>query len=371
MESIVVFGSSAPSLISFRGALVSEMAERGYRVTALAPNADPKIIAALAERGVAYRHVPLRRTAISPAGDLISLVALCRLFREIRPDVLLAYTIKPVIWGSLAARLAGVPRISSMITGLGFAFGNGGQFRQRLVNRAARELYSRALVVNRRVIFQNRDDLALFLEQGLLREPDRALVVNGSGVDLDEFRPVPHVTEPHFLMAARLIAAKGVRDYVEAGRLLRQRYPRTRLRLAGMVEDNPDAIRHAELATWVAAGNVEHLGWLDDIRPALADCAVYVLPSYREGTPRSVLEAMAMGRPIVTTDAPGCRETVVDGVNGFLVPPRDSVALAAALARFIEEPALIARMGLASRSAAESKYDVRAVNRVILDALEL
>jgi glycosyltransferase involved in cell wall biosynthesis len=256
-----------------------------------------------------------------------------------------------------------------MITGLGFAFGEGGGWRQRLVNLAACRLYRLALRGNALVIFQNPDDLALFRAERLLRDTGRVLVVNGSGVDLDEFCQAPPITAPHFLMAARLIKAKGVYDYVEAGRILRRQYPAARFRLAGDIDESQGAIRPDELAAWKATGEIDHLGWLDDVRPALAASAVYVLPSYREGTPRSALEAMAMGRPIVTTDTPGCRETVVNGMNGFLVPPRNPAALARALARFVEEPALIGQMGAASRRLAEAKYDVHAVNRAILDGL--
>lgn len=369
---MAVLAGLGSSLLQFRGALLAAMVARGHAVTAVAPDADAQVVESLARLGVDYRRVPLRRAAIDPVGDLATLLALARLFRDIRPDVLLAYTIKPVIWGSLAARLAGVAGVNSMITGLGFAFGEGGGPRQRLVNLAARRLYKEALAGNRRVLFQNPDDQVLFTKHGLLRDAAQAVLVNGSGIDLELFRQAEPVLAPRFLMAARLIVAKGVRDYVQAGRLLRRRYPSARLRLAGDIDGaSRGPIKHCELAAWAAAGEVDPLGWVADIRPAMAECAVYVLPSYREGTPRSVLEAMAMGRPIVTTDVPGCRETVLDGVNGFLVPPRDPPALAGALARFVEEPALIVRMGAASRRLAETKYDVRTVNGAILDALEL
>jgi glycosyltransferase involved in cell wall biosynthesis len=198
-------------------------------------------------------------------------------------------------------------------------------------------------------------------------------MINGSGVDLGAFRPAALPQgDVSFLLIARLLKDKGIREYVEAARQVRAQYPRTSFHLVGRLDQgNPAGISARELHDWQTEGVVEYLGRLDDVRPAITATSVYVLPSYREGTPRTVLEAMAMGRPIVTTDAPGCRETVRHGVNGYLVPVRDADALAQAMARFVEEPGLIAAMGRESRRIAEEKYDVHKVNRVILQAMRL
>lgn len=371
-QPIVVVGTYAPSLTVFRGDLIAAMVARGHRVTACAPDASPAIVEELRRLGADYRHVPFARNTLGPLADLATLTALVRLFRSVRPQLVLAYTIKAVIYGSIAGRLAGVPRAASMITGLGFAFGEGNEPRRRLAKRIAKRLYRTALARNCRVFFQNPDDRSLFIDLGLVRDPGRAVLINGSGVDLAQFAPAPPVLTPSFLLAARLIGEKGVRDYAAAARLLRDRHPESRCRLAGWPDGTPDSVREDELLAWGREGSIDYLGPLEDIRPALADCAVYVLPSYyREGTPRSVLEAMAMGRPVITTDMPGCRETVEDGVNGFLVPPRDPPALAAAMSRFAESPGLIATMGAASRVRAAARYDVHSVNRTILDALDL
>ena len=370
--SVVVLAGFAPGLLGFRSALLQAMVERGCRVTACAPEAEPWIGEAMGRLGVAYRPVPFGRTAIRPDRDLALLHRLYRLFRELRPDVTLTNMIKPVIYGSLAARAAGVPRVYSLISGLGFAFADGGGLRQRLVTGVASTLYRAALAGNQRVMFQNPDDRALFLERHIVADPARTEVVNGSGVDLAHYALAPPAGPPPFLMIARLIGAKGVRDYAAAARQVRRHCPAARFRLVGWLDGSPDAIAPAELEAWVAAGDIEFLGKLNDIRPAMADAAVYVLPSfYREGTPRSVLEALAMGRPVVTTDMPGCRETVADGVNGFVVPPRDPAALTAAMLRFVEEPGLAASMGAASRRLAESRYDVHSVNRCMLEAMGL
>ena len=192
-------------------------------------------------------------------------------------------------------------------------------------------------------------------------------MVNGSGVDLDEFGPEPPPAAGNcFLIICRFLGNKGVREYAQAAHRVRLRHPNAVFCLAGWIDDNPDAIAESELDAWVQSGDIEYLGRLEDVKPALRECSVYVLPSYREGTPRTVLEAMAIGRPVITTDAPGCRETVTDGENGFLVPVKSVGALVEAMQRFIDNPDLAAEMGKRSREIAEEKYDVHKVNKVML-----
>ena len=222
------------------------------------------------------------------------------------------------------------------------------------------------------VFFQNPDDQKLFVQMGLLSSNYQSIVVNGSGVDLEHF----YLTElpkgsPHFLLVARLLVDKGLREYVHAARKVRKKYPDTRFTIVGQVDENPNSIRQSELEEWIEERVVDYAGYLIDVRPAIESCSVFVLPSYREGTPRSVLEAMAMGRAIITTDAPGCRETVVNGDNGFLVPVRDVEALAEAMLKFVENPELVALMGQRSRKIAEEKYDVHKVNAVMLREMDM
>src|SRR6185369_10911720 len=197
-----------------------------------------------------------------------------------------------------------------------------------------------------------------------------SFVVNGSGIDVDSFAVAPLPPGPQrFLLIARLLGDKGVREYAQAARRVRSLHPAVRFVLVGWIDENPDAIRQSELDVWVADGTVEYLGRLSDVRDAIAACTVYVLPSYREGTPRTVLEAMAMGRAVITTDAPGCRETVIDGQNGFLVPVKSVVALAEAMLKFIDDPSLAPQMGAHSRQVAEEKYDVHKVNALMLNKM--
>jgi glycosyltransferase involved in cell wall biosynthesis len=253
-----------------------------------------------------------------------------------------------------------------MITGVGFAFADQeSSIGQRLIRFVASRLYRVALGRSDMVLFQNPDDELLFRRLGLLSARAPSAVTDGSGVDLGHFAPAPLPDDISFLMIARLLRYKGIREFASAARRLRQAHPHVQVALVGYLDPSPNSLKQQELADLIADGIRFH-GKLEDVRPAIAACSVYVLPSYMEGTPRSVLEAMAMGRAIVTTDAPGCRETVIDGVNGFLVPPRDDDALYSAMLRFVADPGLAASMGEQSRRIAEKRYDARKVSADVL-----
>ncbi|MGP1613891.1 MAG: glycosyltransferase family 4 protein [Pollutimonas bauzanensis] len=363
------------SLLQFRGPLIDALLAADLQVHVAAPGlpAGDAMRQRLEARGLVVHDIPLRRTGMNPAADLKCMLYLWRLMRRIRPQFVLGYTIKPVIYGSLAAWLARVPRRFALITGLGYAF----QGREedagarRLLRSLVQGLYALGLRRVRKVFFQNPDDEALFRKLGILRPGARACVVNGSGVDVAEHQPAALPAAPHFLLIARLLGDKGVREYAQAAARIRLRRPDVIFSLAGWIDENPDAIAPAELEAWTSQGTLNYWGRLSDVRPAIAACSVYVLPSYREGTPRTVLEAMAMGRAVITTDAPGCRETVVDGVNGYLVPVRSVDALAAAMQRFLDDPQMARDMGARSREIAESKYDVHKVNAIMLREMNI
>jgi len=368
-KRVVVVASLAESLVNFRGPLLRRLVGSGHEVTALAPQ-SPSIAAQLADWGVRFESIPLERTGLNPLRDVRLLLHLLKALRRLRPDCVLTYTIKPVVYGCIAARIARVPTIGAMITGLGFAFTDGTGATRTVTRRVARSLYSMALRAATVVFFQNPDDRNLFVTLGLLHGT-RVVMIDGSGVDLDHFAPTPLPQRTSFLMIARLVRDKGVQEYVDAARLLRRSRPEVPCVLAGWLDTNPAAVSAADLKHWVEEGAVHYVGGLDDVRSALAECSVYVLPSYREGTPRTVLEAMSMGRAAITTDVPGCRETVVDGESGVLVPVRDAEALAAAMFGFIDDPSRAASMGAAARKRAEAKYNVHNVNSVIAAALDL
>lgn len=372
-KRVLVVGSLAESLVNFRGDLLQQMVADGHEVLTAAPVGPAWVGAALASWGVQHRTLPLSRTGTSVAADLRLLLALHALCRQERPDVVLSYTIKPVVYASLAARWAGVPRIAAMITGLGFTFMAARTSRQSLVQGVARTLYRLALRSAHVALFQNPDDEAEFMALGLLPAALDRRRIAGSGVNVERFAAQPLSAGPRrFLLVARLLRDKGVLEYFEAAALVKASRPTAEFHLVGPFDSNPSAVTRAELAAAVASGAVTYHGATDDVRPFLRDCHVYVLPSYREGMPRSVLEALATGRPVITTDAPGCRETVVAESNGHLVPVADATALAAAMERYVDlDLATLAAQGAASRRMAEAKYDVRHVNSDILQALHL
>lgn len=370
MAKVVLLGSYAPSLINFRGDFIKQMVSSGNAVIACAPDASLELIKKLHEMGAHYQNVPLSRTGLNPVNDVSTFLFLFKLFRKHRPDYVFSYTIKPVIYGSLAAKLARVPNIYAMITGLGSVFSSAGT-KAGIIRWWVSILYRVSLAVNNRIFFQNSDDVSEFLKRKILKSADKAVLINGSGVNVHFFEPCQYPTTITFLLIARFLKDKGLIEYVEAASIIKEKYPFVQFDLVGWRDENPACISESQLDVLIAKGNVRCLGKLDDVRPAIANASVYVLPSYREGRPRTVLEAMAMGRPIISTDAPGCRETVVENDNGFLVPIKNVSKLAAAMEKFIQQPELIPVMGARSRALAVEKYDVQKINAIILETMEL
>ena len=367
---LLINAGNARSLIANRGDLIRDMRAAGLQVAAAVPTAD--YLPEVEELGITIYPVEMGRTGINPLHDLKYLLALRKLLRQVRPRAVFGYTIKPVVYGSVAARLAGVPRIYSMITGLGHVFTTENT-RNRRLQRVIALLYRSGLGANRKVFFQNPDDLQEFFDRGMLKDQSKAVRTNGSGVDMQRFSrtPLPEGAMT-FLFIGRLLTEKGVAEFCDAARQICSEYPEAQFVAVGPHDSNlPHACAAADIERWKAEGVVEFVGGVSDVRPWIAACSVFVLPSYREGTPRSVLEAMSMGRPIITSDAPGCRETVEESVNGFLVAPRQSQPLAAAMRRFLEAPELVPQMGEASWQLVARHYDVRKVNKVILEAMEL
>ena len=292
--------------------------------------------------------------------------------KQIKPDVFLGYTIKPVIYGSLAAKIANVNRIYSMIEGLGYAF-TGSGIKRKMVGSLAKFLYRHTLKFQDKIFFLNPDDFALFNKMHLLRDLQQGVLLNGIGVDLDEFLPAPYPKTISFILIGRLVRDKGVNEYVEAAHIVKQQYPFAVFKLAGFIDKNPTAISEKKLRKWHESGKINYLGLLskETVIKAIANSSVYVLPSYREGLPVTVMEAMAMARPIITTDVPGCRETVQEGINGFLVSAKNVTDLVKAMKYFLDKPLQVEKMGQASREIAEEKYDVHKVNNTILQTMEL
>ncbi len=366
-KTCLVIASYPESILSFRGHLIDALIAKGLKVYVAAPDITKsiKLVAALKEKGAIGCDFSLAKNSVNVLDDLKSLLSLLRLMRSIRPVYVLAYTVKPVLYGLLAASLTRIPHRFALITGLGYAF----QGESSLPKKLVKFLYWITLKRVECVFFQNKDDEALFRSLSLLNASTLSCVVNGSGVDLSYYPVTSLPKQMNFLLIGRLLSTKGVREYAAAAKQLKIRYPGVLFSLVGWIDGGPDSIDTEELQNWIDGGYIRYLGKVADPRPFIEESSVYVLPSYREGTPRSVLEAMSMGRPIITSDAPGCRETVQNGKNGYLVPVRCVDSLVEAMAYFIENPSAMVSMGQVSRYIAEKKYDVHAVNRCMLEKM--
>ena len=377
MSRIALIGGFGDLVVKLRGSLVAALRSAGHEVVVCVPapsaEARPGVEAGLRELGARLVESPLSRSGTNPVGELALAAWYSDFMRRERPDAVLAYNPKPVFYAVPAARRAGVKSVVAMISGLGYAF-TSQELRARALAVVAMGLYRRSLPLADRVVFQNSDDREMFERLGLLAGVRESLRIPGSGVDLARFaeRPLPSAGRTEFLFVGRLLRDKGIADFVDAARALRALRvdgDRFGFRVAGFLDENPSGITRSELDHWTNSGTVEWLGRLDDVRPALEACTVFVLPSHREGMPMAALEAMATGRAVVTCDVAGCRETVVDGESGILVPPRAPAALAVAMEQFLEDPGLAARMGRAARVRAEREFDSVQVNARMVAAL--
>lgn len=360
----------AEGILRFRGPLLAALAERGHRAIVLSPDPGEAIRQGMASLGVEWREVPLARASLSPRADLRSIAAMAAAMREVGAELSIGFNPKGVLHGTLAAAEAKVPRRFAMVTGLGHAFA-GRDLRALVARWATLRLARKAFPKLHGLAFQNPDDRETLAAAGVLPPALATAIIPGTGVDTARFAVAPLPERPVFLMASRLLATKGAPEYLAAAASLRRAGVAASCRLAGWLDSNPAAIPQAELDRAVAARDIEFLGRLDDVRPAIADASVCVLPSHREGLPLFLLEAMSMGRAIVATDVPGCRELVEHESTGLLVPSRDPVALAAAMRRLADDPALAARLGAAARARALDRFDSRRVCDRFLDFLGL
>ena len=357
---VAVLSSFTTSLFWFRVDMMKSFLKAGCEVLAVGDGPANEWGDRFAEFGVRYRQIPVQRNGTNPVRDLATFKALCQLLKEEKPDKIFAYQAKTVIYGGMAARLNGIKDFYPMIAGVGSVF-LGDSPKQKLIRGILVTEYKLGMRHAPKVFFQNRDDLKVFTDHGILPE-SKAVMLNGSGVNVEKFTPAPLPGTPSFLCISRLIRDKGVVEYLEAARKIRKRHSEVECVLVGPFDTNPSAIKPEELQPYIDAGSVRYLGEQKDVYPYLCDCTAYVLPSYHEGTPKTVLEAMACGRAVITTDAPGCRETVADGVNGYLVPVKDVDAIVDAMEKIIGSPETTAAMAKKARQIAEEKYDVNKVN---------
>ncbi|WP_052507418.1 glycosyltransferase [Desulfonatronovibrio magnus] len=389
IKSIALISNQAFSQLNFRGSMIRELSGKGIIVYTLAPDYNLDLRKKARSLGAIPISFHLDRIGTSPLVDFKDIFLLSGLLKRLSPDAVFCNFIKPVIYGSFAAQKAGISNIYSMISGLGYLFTDSPKhysLKNPAFKRAASMLYKMALKHNKRVFFHNPDDLAVFVSSGVL-EKEKAVRVFGSGVDVGYYMPETVKNEKmQFILIARLLFDKGIREYAQAAKNIKSKYPQTHFLLMGGKDINPAGLNFEEVSQWVDSGVIEWPGQVQDVRPWLRKSSVFVLPSWREGTPRSTLEAMACGKAIITTDVPGCRETVFPdsetgkfnylkggklkaGINGIMVPVRDPSALAQAMEYMINNPDKVVEMGRQSRLMAEKYYDVRKVNRVIFEEM--
>jgi len=363
-KKIILLSGSGDTVAWFRLDFLNEFLLRSYKVYVLAPDIRDDLKPELINMGIEFIQIKLERKGFNVLNLISSVFELAILFKEIQPNIIFSYTHKAILSGSLAAKISGFSNTFSMVTGTGHIFDN--QTKKEKVIKFIGSLALRiALRFNKLVFFQNPDDRALFLKNNIVLS-QKTKLVNGSGVNLDKFSVSPLPSEPIFLCMARLIKSKGLEEFARAAKRVKKLYPEARFILYGYPDEHPDSIDENEIiSNWLNDFGVEYFGYSENPIDAIKECSIFVLLSYKEGTPRVVLEAMAMGRSIITTDAPGCRETVKNGVNGFLVPRFDDVEAANAMTKLLSAE-LRKEMGKESRKFCESKFNVFDVNNTLL-----
>ncbi len=363
---ILVVGNDGFSFKAFRTPMIVSFKEAGYDVLACGAEFTEEYIQHMKSIDIPYIEMPLERNSFNPLKDIKTLIWLFKLIRNVKPDIVLAYSIKPVLYSSLLTRITRIGKMFSMIPGLGYAFSEGGGIKQRIIRFIAMNLYRVILRNNKGVVFQNEESRTLFTSK-ILKNSTDTIRINGSGVDLNLFKPAPYPEEIRFLFIGRLINEKGCRLFHDAAEHIKQKHPHVSFSIVGGLDSNPRSITKKELDEWSTKGIIENRGKVFDIKPEIARASVFVLPShYPEGVPKSILESMAMGRPIITTDWSGCRDTVKDGVNGWLITPKNLTELIEKMEFFINTPESIHIFGTASRNYAEEKFNVDHNNAQII-----
>jgi glycosyltransferase involved in cell wall biosynthesis len=366
---IAVLSSHTSSLFWFRLDMMKDFIKKGHTVIALGPEPEDNWKPKFKEHDIDYRQLSVERNGMNPLKDLKTLRSLYTFMKKENPDKVFAYQAKTVVYGSIAAKINGVSEVYPLIAGLGSIF-RGKGFKNKIVKTIMKIEYWVACKCSKKVFFQNYDDKNEFIKNGLVND-EKTVIINGSGVDLGKFKPTQFPEEPAFLFIGRLIKDKGIIEYLEACKKVKAKHPKIRCLLVGPFDSNPSALKNDELKPYIESGVIEYFGEQNDVRPFISQCSTYVLPSYHEGTPKTVLEAMAMGRSIITSDAPGCRETVIEGLNGYLVKVKDIKGLTNKMEYLISDLEICKNMGQESAKIAREKYDVKIINQSIMQTMGL
>ena len=367
MPKILLFANTDWYLYNFRLSLAKELRRQGYEVILLSPPGDFQ--KRLQENGFQWIPFPLSRQGTNPFSELYTVWRLVQIYRQAQPVIVHHFTIKPVIYGSLAAHVVGIKGIINSITGLGHLFIDP-RFITRVIRGLAKILY-RTSLRHTQVIFENPEDRDTFIQNRLLK-PSQTKLILGTGVDTDKFQPTTKSQGvPLVLFSSRLLASKGILEFVEAAQRLKQTGANARFAIAGIPDPgNPASISLEHIQSWQRAGFVEVWGWQEDMPSVLSQADIFCLPSYREGVPSALLEACASGLSIVTTDVPGCRDVVTNGVSGLLVPPKDSQALAKAIEALLANSNLRTEMGKAGRRLAQEKFSLEKITEQTLNVYQ-
>lgn len=375
MPKIMMNSGRIKVFFTTRWKLVNSIKEQGYEITIGGFEQENKHLCD--ENEVDFAYIPFARAGLNPFADLKVIKLYEKIIRQKKFDIVHSYTAKPNIYGSIAAKRAGVKRIYPTVNGLGYAFTDDTSdgMKAKMVRMITSCLYKKAFSCATKVFFQNADDADELVRRKLISH-EKCVVISGSGIDLDMFLYSEMSVEPiTFMLATRLLVTKGVRNYFEAARIVKKKHPEAVFQLAGALDPNPDGIEQEELDEYVRDGTIQFLGYVD-MTKALHDCSVFVLPSYyREGVPHAVLEAMGVGRAVITCNTPGCKETVRDvddsgrGRNGFLVEPKNSQMLAEKMIWMIEHLEEVKEMGIESRKYAEDRFDAEKVNRIMMQTM--
>ena len=366
---IVLSASNGRSLVNFRGSLIREMILRGHEVICTSIEPPEDMNEEINKLGASYYCIPGTRTDINILKNIIMLISFIKAYRTLKPDMCFLYMSKPVVFGGLAAIICRIRHLMVFVTGLEVVFYSKGI--KNIILRVI--LITFFKIVHSQcdaVFFMSKDDYAKMLRWNIVKR-EQAVLVNGSGVNMQYFEQKKMPETDSVCMTARLVWSKGIQEYVDAAEIVRMKYPQVKFMLVGGLDENPEALTKSELEEILRKGHLHYYGYTEDVRPYLEECSIFVLPSYHEGNGRSIVEAEAVGRPIITTTAPGCCETVIDGYNGFLIPPKDGKALAEKIILLLENPKMKRNMAGYSYQLCCEKYDVRMINQVFIETMKL